>query len=919
MKLFLKRYVLTIAYSGLLFAICVLFASLSVPRPLPVFAQTVMLVLLIRVADDVNDYYTDLLEHKTVFSKTVLYILLSAFSLGILSAAIISRTHLFIIPAALILSLLFFNNKYLKMLLLPAISFVSFFYLAGLQLQAAGLVLVIFVISYLFSLFKKEKSLDPGLYGGKAYHLSKIKGVRIPAFISIPYNGLEEDKIKLYIRSFCKKNRLYAVRSSGIDEDSASASFAGVHESYLNVKYDDLYERVLLVRDSAFTAKALAYRKNNGMNVDDIRISVIIQEMIDADFAGVINTINPVTNDMNETVISVCEGLGDKLVDGSVDGTTYYINGVKEQIKGKDILTPSVKKKLLKLSATVQKQCDHFQDIEFCVRNNKVYLLQTRDITTYQDINCHEMKLLIDNSNIIESYYGVTSPLTFSFAKEVYTKVYKATFNAGHIRKKIIDSLDGSLNNMLYYYDGKIYYNLNSWYHVTSIFPSKKSTKYMESMMGVKTSNNYVKKVKLNLFDAVKVIAVFLNKLSHMEKLSGEFIDKFNRIVLPHYGKELRMTNSELKELYESIEKNVISEFATPIINDCAVMFYFGMLKEKAKKYKNSRELVNECVNNNGNVESANSARYMDRIVAFIKADKALYDNFKALPENELYDKYYCGDSELSKMLNEYVYLYGPRVMNELKLETKTMIEDKLILFSAIRNSLDLVRTEPARNTVEIPRNLRFLSSKAKYYIQNRERLRLKRTYVFSVVRNIFLAYGRNFFEEGRISDPDDIFYLTKDEIMSDKKDVRNLILERKSAEAEYKKHGYYNRVAFYETRILPVSASNPSEGLHGIPSGCGIVKARVSLLNNPSDKLVTGNIILTKRTDPGWITLFPEASGLIVEHGSMLSHSFVVAREMGLPAVVGVDGATEKIKDNDLVTLDGIEGVIRIEDQGLL
>ena len=89
--------------------------------------------------------------------------------------------------------------------------------------------------------------------------------------------------------------------------------------------------------------------------------------------------------------------------------------------------------------------------------------------------------------------------------------------------------------------------------------------------------------------------------------------------------------------------------------------------------------------------------------------------------------------------------------------------------------------------------------------------------------------------------------------------------------------------------------------------------------MNSNQDHLEKGNIIVTKRTDPGWISLFPLTSGLIVEHGSMLSHSFVVAREMGIPAVVGVSDATKIIKDNDIVTLDGIRGVIKIENRELL
>jgi pyruvate,water dikinase len=181
------------------------------------------------------------------------------------------------------------------------------------------------------------------------------------------------------------------------------------------------------------------------------------------------------------------------------------------------------------------------------------------------------------------------------------------------------------------------------------------------------------------------------------------------------------------------------------------------------------------------------------------------------------------------------------------------------------------------------------------------------------------LAYGRNLCAEGRIDSPRDIFYLTKQEIFSGEGDFRALIAKRKAEEAENIKKPTYNRVVFYGDTALAVQHGKCGGGLSGIPSGNGVVRARVSLMRSASDRLTRGNIILTERTDPGWITLFPQASGLIVERGSMLSHSFVVARELGLPAVVGVENATTLIPDGALVTLDGQKGEIAVEDQGLL
>ena len=197
-----------------------------------------------------------------------------------------------------------------------------------------------------------------------------------------------------------------------------------------------------------------------------------------------------------------------------------------------------------------------------------------------------------------------------------------------------------------------------------------------------------------------------------------------------------------------------------------------------------------------------------------------------------------------------------------------------------------------------------------------RERLRLKRTYAYSVARNIFLAMGENYAAAGRIEAARDIFYLTKQEILADEGDFIKLIKERKAAEAEYLKKPVYDRIVFFDGVPLPVKNEVKSNGLCGIPSGSGVVTARVTLMQSVADKLPAGNIILTKRTDPGWISLFPLAGGLIVEYGSMLSHSFVVARELGLPAVAGLKNATGLIPDGALVTLDGLSGEVKIIEE---
>ena len=773
-------------------------------------------------------------------------------------------------------------------------------------------------------LINKATSVDE--IGGKAFALLSLNVQNTPPLVVVPASYFDkaknDEKQKELLRGelydTLDKNTLYAVRSSAIDEDSGKASFAGIHSSFLNVPKNEVYDRIQEVYESAFSDIALEYRRANQLNTDNIRIAVIIQEMVKADFAGVAFTVNPVTNNPDELVIAVTEGLGEKLVDGSASGSTYTVNGKTVKVKGKDILSKKQMNSILKTVREVIEKTDSFQDIEFAMVGNKTYFLQARPITAYHGINPHKRTLLIDNANIIESYFGITSPLTFSFAKDVYRDVYTATLKYGKIRKKIIDALAPSLCEMLYMHERKIYYNMRSWYHVTSIFPFKSSTSYMENMMGVKSGTDDFKRVKMNIFDMLSLGVAFLDKLHRIDALSDRFEENFNRIVKPYYCREISGSNDELYRIFKTIENDIVKEFAVPIVNDCAVMIYFGMLRERAKRLGISPEELNKYISNQGDVKSVGSASELIKLAELIKADDKIHEDFRTLDKDELVERYYQ-DSPISEHLKEYMHSYGARVRDELKLETVTMIEEPGLLFHMIKENISTEHISASYEEVTVPKKIRRLVEKTKKYIKNRERLRLKRTYIYSVVRNIFLAYGRNYCKDGRIDSPRDIFYLTKNEIFSGEGDFRALISARKAEEAENVKKPTYNRVAFYGDVALPIQQEKGGTGLCGIPSGNGVVCARVSLMKSASDRLVPGNIILTERTDPGWITLFPQASGLIVEHGSMLSHSFVVARELNLPAVVGVENATTLIPDGALVTLDGLKGEITVEDKGLL
>lgn len=788
------------------------------------------------------------------------------------------------------------------------------------------------------------------LLGGKAYNLAKYNIKSTPCWFCLTCEFFEswlngergqaivlnkdykkEDISEIY--SMLKKGAVYAVRSSAIDEDGSENSFAGINESFLNVQYNEVLQKIKECYLSAFSQRAINYRKANGLSTVNIKMAVIVQEMIDSDFAGVANTINPITNNPDEILISVLKGQGEKLVSGQENSTDYIINGNVITTNGDALLSKKNINDILLLCKEVQSKSNKFQDIEFAIKNNKIYFLQTRDITPYRHIDISQARVTLDNSNIIESYNGAVTDLTFSFAREIYQKVYTQTLKLAGLKEGLIDALTPSLADMLRFYNNRIYYNMNSWYHITAILPTKKSTDYMENMMGVATKITNVKKEKLSFLQVLQIAVIFMKKLKSIDNDSNIFTEKFDKTVMPKIGCTFdNMSLKEIKDYYQILESEILDHFTTPVINDCGAMFYMGMLKKMVSKFDitDKEGYIASLMAKQGNVESAMSAPMFMDIVEHIKSDPKIENDFKYLSSEKLKEKYLY-NSPISPYINKYIVKFGSRVMDELKLETITLVEDPTYLFEMLKgfvakgltfNTQDQMKSYSYKVSTLKRRRFNKLVNKTRFFIKNRERLRLKRTYIFSVVRNMFLAIGRHFVKEEIIDNYRDIFFLKKDEIFkiidSGKYISMQLIIERRKLIYEKNREKEFaSRIVFYGDNSLSVQQSHSQSDnkvLKGTPSGAGVVQGEVNYVTKPQEAFAEGKIILAYRTDPGWVVLFPLCKGLVVERGSVLSHSAVVAREMGIPAVVGVAGATKIIKDKSVIKVDGIKGEVHLD-----
>ena len=745
-----------------------------------------------------------------------------------------------------------------------------------------------------------------------------------------------------------------AVRSSATDEDGANYSFAGMMESYLNVTHGDVFERIRDCFISTFSARAMEYRVQNKLPLENISPAVIIMEMVPADVAGVAFTTNPRTNNPDEVLISIVKGLGEKLVSGESCSQDFIVD-LGDEVASYSNNTLLSREMLVKIATLVREVEKSYpkrlaQDIEFAVRGDEVFLLQARPIATYADIDKNQSRLILDNSNIIESYSGVTTPLTFSFAQEVYGKIYHQTLQNFGIAPSAIAALDDELNHMLYFYENKVYYNLNNWYQMTALYPGyNKNKKYMENMMGVKVALNE-SRVSQNT-RTLKIYARFIKKMLRMRKDSAEFLDKFHAVTDSLRGQDFAgKSNRELLALYQNLETEIIDDFTTPIANDMGAMVFYGLLTDKIKRAKilHGDGLASDIFSQQGGVESMKPTTELLAITAEIRDNAKLCELFKTTSIANLKQKLRQNKLPIFQKLNQYIADYGARSMEELKLETITMAQDPSFLFQTIKQYLESnietslpkkqAKTESTEELLSHYKGLnKFYVEKllniTKYFIRNRELLRLQRTYIYDIARSIFVRFGYNFKEAGIIGSYRDIFFLEKNEIFKiartkrEKVDVaywKTMIRGRKREYVQNKDKLVFERMYFYgevtPKNMLPVySAQEVADEpgvLRGVAGGGAVKTGVVQYITDPSQTVRENAILMAKRTDPGWVVLFPLAKAVIIERGSILSHSAVVAREMGKTLVVGVRGLTDKIHDGDKVEVDGINGTIRVLDE---
>jgi rifampicin phosphotransferase len=778
-----------------------------------------------------------------------------------------------------------------------------------------------------------------------------------------------------------------AVRSSGSDEDGRGLSFAGQHSSFLNVC--DLAEVLRAVKRcwaSAFSARSLSYRLHHALGFDAIELAVVLQRMVRSEKSGVAFTANPSSGRRDEIVISSVYGLGEALVSGAVDADTlvldhetgtirqattgdkaqawvpeaersgFSVRAVEESTRAQLSLSASEVAELHRVARGIEARLEAPQDIEWAFSEGRLWILQSRPITTLRASGAESTAVIWDNANISESYGGITAPMTFSFARHVYHRVYTEYFRLLGVSEEKLKEIDW-LQNMLGYHNGRVYYNILHWYKMLRLVPFYRvNRRILELSMGLEEAlpDDEAERLHPVVTDSAwqagvlraKSAALFAWHFFTIEHSVKRFVRYFYAMHRELDAVEYRGKPAEaIYDRFVTSKREMLREWGRMILLEQTLGLSYGLLDVLTKRWLPAApaRFVYEMVKPAQSIESVQPSERLRALAKTVRASDELVSLIANTPSELLCRTLLEHDGErvqaLWASIDAYIRDFGDRGVNELKLEEPDLRQRPDIVFDMLKSvigQLDSQRPEAADESEAYLRSqlrgwrlwvYRAARLKARRVVAARETVRFCRSRAFGLVRRMLSAIGEDLQRKGLLEHARDIFELKLDELddwfdgTTDHKEIRDIVLMRRKLRAQNEQ-----LVAPGRFRTRSVASANeyrasgwstPQDARHtaaegvlqGIPCSAGVAEGEALLVDKPLN--VGGKILVTYRTDPGWCAVLQSASALLIERGSPLTHVAIVARELGVPTIIQVKGLTARIRSGMRLRVDGGQGTI--------
>ena len=745
-----------------------------------------------------------------------------------------------------------------------------------------------------------------------------------------------------------------AVRSSATAEDLPDASFAGQQDTILGVTGEDaVLDAVRKCWASLWNDRAVAYRQTHDVPAHGLRLAVVVQRMVEAHTAGVLFTADPITGRRRRAAIEAVRGLGEQLVSGAVNPDHFVVDtrsGAVLERRG-DILNDAQLRELAGLGARVE---DHFgspQDIEWAIdAAGKLWVVQSRDITTLYPIpatapqNEDDLRVYF-SANVAQGVFDPFTPMGLQTFRLLSSGL------AAAIRRPVRDPAVGA---SLYAESG-----MRVFIDLTPILRDPFGRELPPRVMSVMEFRSKAILEKL-LEDPrlrprgsksrtrFRVIGAVLHTGAPQNALRALLRPDATRkrllVELDRALAEVRVpdTLSERIDAYEDLILNFPPKYFPRMV---------GMVLPGVASYALANRLLGARAKP-GELQTVlrglphNPTTEMDlelwNIARAARDDPASRDALNARSSAELSAQYRARllPPLLQKEMTTFLERYGHRAIAEIDLGVKRWSEDPAHLLGAIANYLKLgdeaiapdvqfargareaeamIKTLAAR--VHGPQRvvLRFLLRRVRQLSGLREQPKFQIMRVFALGHALVAPVGADLAKRGLLDTADDVFFLNLPELRRAfaGEDLRKTVIERRDVYRREQGRRHIPRVLLSDgtdaETELPASTDG---GIRGTPASPGVARGIARVILSPiGARLEPGEVLVAPSTDPGWTPLFLTASALVMEMGGMMSHGAVVAREYGIPAVVGVPDATARIATGDHVTVDGSAGTVANEE----
>jgi rifampicin phosphotransferase len=734
-----------------------------------------------------------------------------------------------------------------------------------------------------------------------------------------------------------------AVRSSATAEDLPEASFAGQQESFLNIVGDDqLLQAVRRCWASLWTARAISYRARHHIPTDKISLAVVVQELVDADASGVLFTADPVTADDTMIEINAAWGLGEAVVGGQVTPDTITVERASGRImrtvintktimtrltnggtaalpvpvdrQNAPALTESQALRLVDLAITVEDLFKDPMDIEWCRTGDRLLVLQARPITTaihpdpWNDSRSGDF--LWTNTNVGEAIPDVMTPATWSMVQVFLTDAMATASIPPYVGYGRIG--------------GRIYLNLSVMTTLSAaVGVSQKHYRYLsEEVFGRLPDDLEIPPVNARWRDIIRAVLPMALHVLGEARRDAKVLDAY----LAGHLALCERRRAEIAAVATPVElADLWSDVLSPEFHRVSWMLSAATRSSGASFITTRKRLQSLVGDAAANALTAGLGGQAGQL-----ASLGLLDGLEKVAAGEI-------DSDT------FNRRYGHRGPHEFEISLPRSGEDpewidRQLAARAMSatNYRDMLRAQEEKRQqawAELeqrhPVHARILHHQLRVWAKisrDRERARSEVIRYFWVLRAYALRAGE------LTSLGEDIFFLDKAEIVRvllGETISPRLIKRRRAAYQAYSAlppypaliRGDFNPYSWAADPnrrsdiYIEGSVAEADVAVRGFPGSAGVVEAPVRVLSDAADgaALQPGEVLVTTITNVGWTPLFPRAAAVITDVGAPLSHAAIVARELGIPAVVGCGNATMRLRTGDLVRVDGTAGTVEV------